>query len=89
MVPLGTTTFNKVVGVVNIVLALVLAVSLVWLAFSVAHDRKDATTASVPYCKCPSAAWHDMGLTSIVSPCTLCVAARHKEVPAEPDISER
>ena len=53
---LGTTNFNRVMGFVNIILALVLAVSLALLAGSVTHDRKDAAVASVPYCKCSSAA---------------------------------
>ena len=52
---LGTTTFNKVMGIINVVLALVLAVSLALLAISLSHDREDAARVSVPYCKCPSA----------------------------------
>ena len=54
--PLGTTTFNGVMGIVNVVLALVLAVSLALLAISVTQDRNDAAVASVPYCKCSSTA---------------------------------
>lgn len=53
---LGTTTFNRVMGFVNVVLALLLAVSLALLAVSVTEDRKNAAVASAPYCKCSSAA---------------------------------
>ena len=56
MALLGTTTFNKVMGIVNVVLALVLAISLALLAISLSHDRKDTASVSVPYCKCPSVA---------------------------------
>ena len=56
MAMLGTNNFNRVMGLVNIILALVLAVSLALLAGSVTHDRKDArkdavADTSVPYCK--------------------------------------
>ena len=52
----GTTTFNRVMGCVNVVLALVLAVCLALLAVSETHNRKDATVGSVPYCKYSSTA---------------------------------
>ena len=56
MATLGTNNFNRVMGLVNIILALVLAVSLALLAGSVTHDRQDdrkdaVADSSVPYCK--------------------------------------
>ena len=92
--PLGTNTFNKVMGFVNVVLALVLAVSLALLTISMTHDRNDAAVvASVPYCKC----FHypqqlDIRLTDargMKSSCEPCVTARDEKVQAESDLSER
>lgn len=51
---LGTTTFSRVMGLVNVVLALMLAVVLALLAVSETH-RKDVTEVSVPYCWSSSA----------------------------------
>ena len=48
---LGTSIFNKIMGLINIVLALVLAVSLALLAVSVTHDRDGAESVAGPYCK--------------------------------------
>ena len=53
---LGTTTFNRVMGFVNIILALLLAVSLALVAITATHNSKNAAGVSVPYCKCSSAA---------------------------------
>ena len=50
---LGTPTFNKVMGIVNVVLALVLAISLALLAIAETHGHNDVAGLSVPYCKCP------------------------------------
>ncbi|KAL9026985.1 MAG: hypothetical protein Q9196_004433 [Gyalolechia fulgens] len=46
---LGTDTFNRVMGFINVVLAVLLAVSLSLLAVSVTHYRENAAVASVPY----------------------------------------
>ena len=56
----GTTTFNRVMGCVNIILALLLAVCLTLLAVSETHNRKDATIDSLPYCEysATAPAWH-------------------------------
>ena len=56
VVLLGTTAFNRVMGFVNAILALLLAVSLALVAISATHGRKNVAVASVPYCKCSSAA---------------------------------
>lgn len=92
--PLGMKSFNRVMGFVNVVLALVLAVSLALLTISVTHDRNDAAVvASGPYCKC----FHypqqlDIRLIDarrMKSSCEPCATARDEKVQAEPDLSER
>ena len=52
----GTPTFNKVMGFINVALSLVLAVCLTLLAVTETHNRKDAAMTNRPYCKCFSAA---------------------------------
>ena len=56
LTPQGTTTFNRFMGCVNVVLALALAVCLALFAVSETHNRKDVTVASMPYCKYSSTA---------------------------------
>ncbi|KAL8924201.1 MAG: hypothetical protein Q9208_004165 [Pyrenodesmia sp. 3 TL-2023] len=46
---LGTSTFNRVMGFVNVVLALLLVLSLSVLAVSLTHDRENAAVVSLPY----------------------------------------
>lgn len=56
VVLLDTTTFNRVMGFVNAILALLLAVSLALVAITATHNSTNAVVVSVPYCKCSSAA---------------------------------
>ena len=52
---LGTSSFNKVMGFVNVILALVLAICLALLAVTETQNRRDVTVTSMPYCMCSSA----------------------------------